>query len=304
MVSEELLLRLNDSEYKNWLKAGRCLLILKSGLHLFTSQHMKGFHKDLLTQSPLLGRPCETNACRGNQLSLACRACSEWKKAILAHQRKPKRNVSWENCFPPSWRTDFWEVAKAYMPRGQGKVKGADQCDASALLNLITSCDCFQSVDPTFVREVIHYRNEIMHSSELRIKDEWIRRYQTTLKHLVRQFSHVPQMAKVGQEIDEMLTVDLSVSVSGLDQLDSVDSDGLVCDSLSQSEANGDLISQWEAELLQERLQELLHTDDDDAETWDTEQLKRLGGFLQANRDLGERFSAELRAIDSLQARQ
>lgn len=40
------------------------------------------------------------------------------------------------------------------MPRGQGKVKGADQCDASALLNLINYCDRFQFVDPKFVREV------------------------------------------------------------------------------------------------------------------------------------------------------
>ena len=66
---------------------------------------------------------------------------------------------------------------------------------------------------------------------------------------------------------EQMLTVDLSVSVSGLDQLDSVDSDGLESDSLRQSEAIADLISQWEAELLQEKLQELLHTDDEDAET-------------------------------------
>nr|XP_019956994.1 PREDICTED: uncharacterized protein CXorf38 homolog [Paralichthys olivaceus] len=220
MVSEELLLRLNDSEYKNWLKAGRCLLILKSGLHPFTSQHMRGFHRDLLTHSPGLRRPCETNACR---------------------------------------------------PRGN---------------------------------KVIQYRNDLMHSCELRMKDEWMRRYQTTLKHFVRQFSHVPQMATVGKEIDEMLTVDLSVCVSGLDQMDAATAQGLECDSFGQSRAIVDLVSQWETELLQEKLQELLHTDDDeDAETRDTEQLKRLGGFLQANRDLGERFSAELQAIDSLQAR-
>lgn len=40
------------------------------------------------------------------------------------------------------------------MPRGQGEVKGADQCDASALLNLINYCDYFQSVDLKCVREV------------------------------------------------------------------------------------------------------------------------------------------------------
>uniref|UniRef100_A0A4W6C3W5 Uncharacterized protein n=2 Tax=Lates calcarifer TaxID=8187 RepID=A0A4W6C3W5_LATCA len=188
---------------------------------------------------------------------------------------------------------------QAYMPRGQGKVKGADQCDASALLNLINYCDCFQSVDPKFVREVIQYRNELMHSCEMRMKDKWMKHYHTTLKHFVRQFSHVPQMATVGQEIDEMLTADLSICVSGLDRLD-----GVECDSVHQWETNPDLISQWEAALLQERLQELLHADDDDVtKTQDTEQLKSMGGFLQANRDLGERFSAELQAINSLEAR-
>lgn len=35
----------------------------------------------------------------------------------------------------------------------------------------------------------------------------------------------------------------------------------------------------------------------------DTEQLKRLRGFLQANKDLGERFSTELQAFDSLEVR-
>lgn len=52
--------------------------------------------------------------------------------------------------------------------------------------------------------------------------------------------------------------------------MDSADMDGLECDSSSQSEISADLISQWEAELLQERLQELLDTtaaDDDDDDT-------------------------------------
>ncbi|XP_040000579.1 uncharacterized protein CXorf38-like isoform X1 [Xiphias gladius] len=306
MVREQLVVRLNDREYKNWLKAGRCLLILKDGLHPFIGQQMRAFHGDLLNQNPLLRKPCETSSCKpkGNKLSRLCRLCTAWQTAILRHHRQPDATVNWDNCFPPSWRTDPWEVAKAYMPRGQGKVKGADQCDASALLNLINYCDRFQFVDPKFVREVIRYRNELMHSCELRMKDEWMRHYQTSLKHLVQQFSHIPQMAKVGQEIDKMLAVDLLICVSGVDQLDSGDLDGLECDSVHQGEPSANLISQWEAELLQERLQELLHADDnDDTKTQDAEQLRGLGGFLQANSDLGERFSAELQTINSLEAR-
>ncbi|XP_042354175.1 uncharacterized protein CXorf38-like isoform X2 [Plectropomus leopardus] len=306
MVLEELVVRLNDREYKNWLKAGRCLLILKDGLHPFISHSMRAFHADLLNQNTLLRKPCETSACkpRGNKLSSSCRVCSEWQTVILRHHRNPDATVNWDNCVPPNWRTDHWELAKAYMPRGQGKVRSADQCDASALLNLINYCDCFRSVDPKFVREVIRFRNELMHSCEFRVKDEWVRRYHTAVKNLVRQFSHVPQMAAVGRQIEEMLTVDLSICVSGLDHLDSPVSDGLECDSVSQWESSADLISQWEAELLRETLQELLHAAAVDTKTQDTEQLKRLGGFLQANRDLGERFSAELQAINSLEAGQ
>ncbi|XP_059200933.1 uncharacterized protein CXorf38 homolog isoform X2 [Centropristis striata] len=261
MVHEELAARLNDREYTNWLKAGRCLLILKDGLHPFITHHMKVFHSDLLNQNPLLQKPCETSYCR------------------------PRGN-------------------KAYMPRGQAKVKGADKCDASALLNLINYCDCFRSVDPKIVREVIHLRNELMHSSELRVNDQWMRHYNTTMKKFVRQFSHLPDMASVGQQIDKMLTIDLSICVSGLDRMDSADPDGIESDSVSQWEPSADLISQWEAELLKESLQELLAAEDDDTKTQDPEQLKRLGGFLLASRDLGERFAAELQVISSLEAKQ
>ncbi|XP_026168408.1 uncharacterized protein CXorf38 homolog [Mastacembelus armatus] len=308
MVREQLVVRLNDGEYTNWLKAGRCLLILKEGLHPFISQHIRAFHRDLLNQNALLRKPCETSSCkpRGNKLSSACRVCRLWQTVILAHHRQPSATVNWDNCSPPAWRTDHWEVAKAYMPRGQGRVKAADQCDASALLNLINYCDCFQALDLKFVREVIQYRNELMHSCELRMKDEWMRHYQSTLKHFVRQFSHVQEMATAGQQIDEMLTVDLSICVSGVDQMDSVDLDGLESDVVSKGESSAVLISQWETELLQERLQELLHAADDenDAKTQDKEQLKMMGGFLQANKDLRERFSAELQAINSLEVRE
>ncbi|KAI3375253.1 hypothetical protein L3Q82_021758 [Scortum barcoo] len=304
MVLEELAARLNDGGYKNWLKAGSCLVLLRDGLHPFISHHTTAFHADLLNQNSLLRKPCETSSCkpRDNKLSSPCRPCSQWQAVILRHHRQHKPTVNWDNCFPPHWRTDHWEVAKAYMPRGQGRVKGADQCDASALLNLMNCCGCFHFVHQKCVTEVIRYRNELMHSAELRVRDEWMSRYQAALINLLKQFSHIPQMQKARRQIEEMLSVDLSIYVSGVDQMDSARLEG---GSVGSWETNGDLISQWEAELLQERLQELLHTAaDDDTKIQDAEQLKRLGGFLQANRDLGERFSAELQAINSREARE
>lgn len=90
MALQDLAARLNDREYKNWLKAARCLLLLREGLHPFTSHHMRAFHRDLLQQSSLLGKPCQTscrprgNTVRGvfclSGLSLACLCCgSLWR---------------------------------------------------------------------------------------------------------------------------------------------------------------------------------------------------------------------------------
>ncbi|KAM4727728.1 uncharacterized protein CXorf38 homolog [Anableps anableps] len=309
MVREELAVRLNDKEYKNWLKAGRCLLILKDGLLPFTDQQMRAFHGDLLNQYAPLRRPCETSSCkpRGNKLVSACRVCSEWQKVILRHHRQPDTTIHWTNCFPPSWRTDHWELAKAYMPRGQANVKRADECDASALLNLINYCNCFCSVDPKLVRQVIQCRNELMHSCEFRVKDDWMRHYRTALRRFVQQLSSVTHMLTVGKQIEDMLAVDLSICVFGVDRLDSAGLlAGLDANSVSEQETSAELVSQWEAKLLQEVLQECLHAaneEDEDAKTHDTEQLKRLQGFLQANRDLGEKFSSELQAINSLEVK-
>ncbi|XP_029380943.1 uncharacterized protein CXorf38 homolog [Echeneis naucrates] len=308
MVHEELVGRLNDRGYKNWLKAGRCLLILRDGLYHFIDLQLRHFHEALLKQHSELRTPCESSCRpRGNQLSGVCRVCAQWQKVILRHHRQPDVTVNWGNCFPPTWRTDHWELAKAYMPRGQGKVKRTHQFDASALLNLINYCDCFQSVDPVLVKEVIRCRNELMHSCEMHMEDEWMRQYQIILKNFVQQLNHVPQMAKTGQEINQMLIIDLSISVPGLDRLDSAEVDELEQDCVHQWSTSADVISQWEFEVLQERLQDLLCAaadTDDSTKTQDTEQLRMLAGFLQANRDLGKRFSAELEAITSLEARQ
>ncbi|XP_014046988.2 uncharacterized protein CXorf38 homolog isoform X1 [Salmo salar] len=284
MVHEELSARLNDGGYKNWLKAGYCLLKLREGLHPFTDTEMRSFHRNLVTRNPGLRRPCRSG-CRskGNQLYSVCVVCAEWRTVILRHHTNPRGMVNWGNCRPPLWYQDHWELAKAYMPRGQAGVKGAALCDASALLNLLNFCSHFNYVDQHCVREVIRCRNELMHSCEMRVCDQWMRRYQVSIQQLLQQFTHIPEVATAGQQILEMLAVDLSVLVPGVDQVDGSVPEGL------------EPISQWEMDLLRERLQELL------TDTQDTEELLRLRDFLLANRDLSDQFSSELQTITSME---
>lgn len=62
MVLSELAARLNCAEYKNWVKAGQCLLLLRSSLQGFVNREVLSFHRGLLTAVPGLG-PQAT--CRG-----------------------------------------------------------------------------------------------------------------------------------------------------------------------------------------------------------------------------------------------
>nr|XP_057923353.1 uncharacterized protein CXorf38 homolog [Doryrhamphus excisus] len=301
-MNEDLAVRLNRREYTNWLKAGQCLYILKDAILPFIDEQMRAFHGGLLREKPRLREHCQ-NSChpRNIELSQACRLCLEWKSEILKHHIQRHPTLYWGNCTPSSWRTDHWEVAKAYMPRGQVHVT-AETCDPSALLNLINYCDWFASVNvkTTYVRELIKCRNELMHSGNLGVTDQWMKNFKVAMKRFLQLFRHVPCMAPAEEKINQMLAVDLSIFATGLHAVDSTDMHALDSDSVSKPDISLDLISQWEADLLQERLRELRHTAEEP--TTDKEQLKMLDGFLQENKDLSERFCAELQAIGSLAA--
>ncbi|CAL8278328.1 unnamed protein product [Lota lota] len=296
MAYQELANRLNNRGYKNWLKAGQCLRVLTDGIAPYVDREIRSFHGDILNQNTQLRRRCQ-RACslKGKQLSLLCPLCLEWSKVILRHHRQPNvSTVNWDNCSPGRWSQDHWELAKAYMPKGANKKSALQQCDASALLNLLNFCNWF-SVDPQVVREVIRCRNELMHSSEMRMDDAWMVRYRGALMQLLLHLDHqVVPLAKAKQQIEEIFTVDWSTCITGSDQMDAADyGNGLQVDSASQWDTTAVSVSQLEAELLGERLRELLQ----DTETQDAECLLRLRDFLQANTDLGERFSEELQAI-------
>ncbi|KAG7273866.1 hypothetical protein CRUP_025927 [Coryphaenoides rupestris] len=158
----------------------------------------------LQTLSVLAERGDQTD---GEKVSSLCPLCSEWSKVILRHHRQPDAtSVNWENCSPERWSQDHWELAKAYMPRGLYKVRAFDQCDASALLNLLNFCKWFSAAEPRVVREVIRYRNDLMHSFDMRMDNGWMGRYRRALTHLVLHLSHQwAPLAQAQQQIEASL---------------------------------------------------------------------------------------------------
>ncbi|XP_036413664.1 LOW QUALITY PROTEIN: uncharacterized protein CXorf38 homolog [Colossoma macropomum] len=292
MVHEELFARLNEVGYKNWLKAGYCLLKVRDGLCGFADNEMRSFHNTVVRNNTVLrrGQPCRSNCRpRGNQFQSACPVCSEWQREILRHHTKPCSMINWGNCRPWLWPTEHWELAKAFMPRGLADANRAEHCDAAALLNLLHFCDHFSFINQGLVTEVIRCRNELMHSCEMQVSDQWMGRFQKSLQQLLIQLHHVPEVAAAGQQIREMLSVDLSVHVPGVDSVDGHEIEGVGIES----------ISQWETELLRESLKDLL--DNDDLVPVDLKKVQIFHRFLSGHKDLEEQFKTELQSMQVLE---
>lgn len=89
MVLSELAVRLNCAEYKNWVKAGHCLLLLRRCLQGFVGREMLAFHRRLRARAPGLG-PGAT--CRGgSRCSPRARQVSIRPGALTAELLPPAR---------------------------------------------------------------------------------------------------------------------------------------------------------------------------------------------------------------------
>ncbi|KAM6151139.1 uncharacterized protein CXorf38 homolog [Rhynchocyon petersi] len=297
MVLPELAMRLNCAEYKNWVKAGYCLLLLRGCLQGFVAREVLAFHRGLLAAAPSLGPRA---SCRGGsrcsprarQFQPQCEVCAQWKREILNHHINRNGDVHWGNCRPGRWPVDAWEVAKAFMPRGLADKRGPEECDAAALLSLINSCDHFR-VDRKKVTELIKCRNEIMHSSEMKVSSIWLRDFQMKIQNFLNEFKSIPEIAAVYSRIEQLLTSDWAVHIPEEDQRDGSEM-GIY---LSESQ-----VSEIEMELLKEQLQEIyLQAVEQDVLPKETSaRLEMVKEFLRNNEDLKNSLREEMKKLDSL----
>ncbi|XP_074070272.1 uncharacterized protein CXorf38 homolog [Macrotis lagotis] len=297
MALPELAARLNCAEYKNWVKAGHCLLLLRGCLQGFVRAELRAFHRRLRARlcGPGPGAPCPGGprcAPRARQFQPQCHLCAEWKREILKHHTNRNGDIYWGNCKPERWSFDPWELAKAFMPRGLTEKKGPEECDAVALLSLINSCDHFK-IDRKKVTEVIKCRNEIMHSSEMKVSSTWLQDFQKKIENFLNEFRNIPEIAATSTKIEQLLTSDWAVHIPGDDQLDGPENETRIY--LSESEIN-----EIEIELLREKLQEnYLQAEE---QTIPPEEIiknvEAMKVFLRNNKDLRDSFEEEIQKLE------
>ncbi|XP_045732347.2 uncharacterized protein CXorf38 homolog isoform X2 [Mirounga angustirostris] len=263
MVLSELAARLNCAEYKNWVKAGHCLLLLRGCLQGFVAREVLAFHRGLLAAAPSLGPRA---ACRSGsrcnpharQFQPQCQVCAEWKREILKHHTNRNGDVHWGNCRPGRWPVDAWEVAK-----------------------------------------VIKCRNEIMHSSEMKVSSLWLRDFQMKIQNFLNEFKNIPEIVATYTRIEQLLTSDWAVHIPAEDQRDGCEYETGVY--LSESQVN-----EIEMELLKEKLQEIyLQAQEQDVLPEEIlNQLQVVKEFLRSNKDLRNGLTEDLQKLDSLHLQQ
>ncbi|XP_074851083.1 uncharacterized protein CXorf38 homolog isoform X1 [Carettochelys insculpta] len=292
-----LLERLNCAEYKNWVKAGHCLLVLRDALERFAGEQTRLFHRQLLARLAPPRRPCSSR-CRpqGKQFQSSCSLCTQWKKEILNHHNNRNGEIHWDNCKPWLWPSNSWELAKAYMPRGQADISGPEKCDISALLNLFNFCDHFSGIDQKKVREVIRCRNELMHSSEMKVSSLWLKEFRKKIQNLLKEFQNVPEVMAATARIDKLLSSDWAVHVQGEDQLDGLEGGTEVCMTENQ-------ISEIEMELIKERLKEiyLLVEEQEMLSEENLNRIQMIKHFLKDNGDLQKSLQEDLQKLEALE---
>ncbi|XP_061483435.1 uncharacterized protein CXorf38 homolog isoform X1 [Rhineura floridana] len=301
MALAELASRLNCAEYKNWVKAGHSLLLLRGALQRFAGEQIQDFHRQLLARLSPPGSRCNGRCTpRGKQFQPVCSLCKEWKKEILNHHTHRNGEVNWGNCRPWLWPSNSWELAKAYMPRGKADICGPDKCDASALLNLFTFCDHFSNIDQKKVREVIKCHNELMHSSDMKVSSSWLKVFGNHVQNLLTEFQHVPEAQMASTRIEKLLSSDWAVHVPGEDQHDGLEGE------MNQSqigEMNQSQISEIEAELIKERLHEIILVLEEQGmmSEEDLNRIQNVRDFLNGSHDLQRRLQTEMQNLKDLE---
>ncbi|KAM3837758.1 uncharacterized protein CXorf38 homolog isoform 2-T3 [Vipera latastei] len=187
LAMAELAARLNCAEYKNWLKAGHSLLLLKAALQRFAGEQIHAFHRQLIAGDSARLTPsgfrCGGRCIpRGKQFQPSCSLCKEWKKEILSHHTHKMGEIYWGNCRPWLWPSNSWELAK-----------------------------------------VIKCRNELMHSADMKVSFSWLKEFGNHVRNLLTEFYQVPEAQTACHRIKKLLESDWNVHIAGEDQLDGLE---------------------------------------------------------------------------------
>ena len=170
---------LENPEFRNWVKSALGLKFTQQGLIDFIAKYMKIIHTYIYrmfntcascTTPNIL--PCPSiGVCKikqgscsfHNSLVLKTRTCpnnvcDDIRKEITKMHRY--NLVQWTNTDASKWASDYWEIAKCFLPYGYSAVTNVTEADLSGLLALIINC---KEIDKSLTAKVDPGKNDLYH---------------------------------------------------------------------------------------------------------------------------------------------
>ena len=144
--------RLDNQDYKNWVKAALCLDLVKEGLEDLADGRSKDFHRQVLQAAQLgIGHPpgCKQSiSFVGNTITISCRHqyCQQFVNAIFDLEIDLRKSFRFrkkklKNCDVQLLHSEHWELAKIFMNDGQTSVqKTPRDTDLSGIINFLSHC--------------------------------------------------------------------------------------------------------------------------------------------------------------------
>ncbi|XP_052766127.1 uncharacterized protein LOC128207316 [Mya arenaria] len=188
-----------SKDNQNWYKTLIGLHITKEGLVDFVIDVMKCFHRRTFD---------DINRKNGRPIGTVCKMCSK-KDLKSPHYVCPNnicvqfykqlkqaargREISWSNTDPTKWCTDFWEVAKCFLPpEGYRDANCPQETDFNGIVNLIANCRQFETHFADDLTKASNkcikarkIANNTRHSSSLQIDDITLQENLDTMKDLL-----------------------------------------------------------------------------------------------------------------------
>ena len=139
--------RLQNPDYKAWIKTSICLGFTKVGLEVFAAENSKTFHKNVLDQLRIKGNPNSSQVCSQATVrsgrATCCSNCQDFIDEIDRQNMKSFRfrQENWDNSNMQLWPNYPWEMAKVFMNRGQKPIqRSPGDTDLSGILNFLDHC--------------------------------------------------------------------------------------------------------------------------------------------------------------------
>lgn len=211
--------RLQNPDYKTWVKAGVCLGFVKTGLEQFADEKSRLFHKGILNQLQSTGNPSSQNVCSQAKVlkgkTTCCYNCQCYVDEIDRQNNYcfKFQPGNWSNSDTQLWPKDPWEMAKVFMNPGQKAAQRSPfDTDLSGILNFIDHCSIAKGdiVNTFNISKVRDGRNSVMHSASMTLAHSDFIKFTDAMIDLLEDPGALGKMADAQQAVKNIQAVRLA----------------------------------------------------------------------------------------------